>query len=289
MYRGLISLMPKKQPLLLDLYPNASVAYSLRKLRTAYTGNCIRVRRSSDNTEQNIGFVGNDLDSASLLSFVGGGNGFVTTLYNQLFNGFDAVQNTASKQPRIVTNGVIESENGKPTIFFDGTNDDLFISNFQTANYVEITIFATHKATKTTGNNTIFTKNDAQSNLRSFAYQIRNSNLSANFSENIDLLRIESSGISVNDFQTSALTYNGAITSNINKANFYKNGILTPKTIETNNTVTFLANRNRPFRIGSNSVEYFQGNISEIIFYENNQESNVVQIQNNIKEYYGIY
>jgi hypothetical protein len=63
--------MPKAQPLLLDLFPNASVAYSLRKLRTAYSGSAIRVRRSSDNAEQNIGFVGGDLDTQSLLDFVG--------------------------------------------------------------------------------------------------------------------------------------------------------------------------------------------------------------------------
>ena len=42
---------------LLDTYPNAAAAYSVRKLRTAYTGSAIRVRRSSDNAEQNIGFT----------------------------------------------------------------------------------------------------------------------------------------------------------------------------------------------------------------------------------------
>lgn len=57
--------------LLLDLYPNAAVAYSLRKLRTAYTGSAIRVRRSVDNAEQDIAFVGNDLDTTSMLDFVG--------------------------------------------------------------------------------------------------------------------------------------------------------------------------------------------------------------------------
>jgi hypothetical protein len=58
-------------PLLLDTYPNAAVAYSLRKLRTAYTGSAIRVRRLNDNAEQNIGFIGNDLDTNSMLDFVG--------------------------------------------------------------------------------------------------------------------------------------------------------------------------------------------------------------------------
>jgi len=41
-------------------------AYSLRKLRSAYTGSAIRVRRSSDSTEQDIGFVNNELDTVSL-------------------------------------------------------------------------------------------------------------------------------------------------------------------------------------------------------------------------------
>ena len=57
--------------LLLDTYPNAEVAYSLRKLRTAYTGSAIRVRRSSDNAEQDISFIGNDLDTQTMLDFVG--------------------------------------------------------------------------------------------------------------------------------------------------------------------------------------------------------------------------
>jgi hypothetical protein len=60
------------QPLLLDTYSGAAVAYSVRKLRTAYSGAAIRVRRSSDNAEQDIYFdsTGN-LDTASLQNFVG--------------------------------------------------------------------------------------------------------------------------------------------------------------------------------------------------------------------------
>ena len=56
---------------LLDLFPNAAAAYSLRKLRAAYSGAAVRVRRSSDNTEQDIAFDANgNLDTSSLLSFV---------------------------------------------------------------------------------------------------------------------------------------------------------------------------------------------------------------------------
>ena len=66
-YRHLI-----EDGLLLDTYPNAAVAYSLRKLRGAYTGSAIRVRRSSDNAEQDFGFDNSgDLDVSTLETFVG--------------------------------------------------------------------------------------------------------------------------------------------------------------------------------------------------------------------------
>jgi hypothetical protein len=64
--------MPKAQPLLLDLYPNAAVAYSLRKLRNAYSGSAIRVRKAVDNAEQDFGFDSSgNLDVNSIENFVG--------------------------------------------------------------------------------------------------------------------------------------------------------------------------------------------------------------------------
>jgi hypothetical protein len=63
---------PQSQPLLLDLFPNAAVAYSLRKLRNAYSGMAIRVRRSLDNAEEDFGFDSNgDLDGIAVNDFVG--------------------------------------------------------------------------------------------------------------------------------------------------------------------------------------------------------------------------
>ena len=118
--RVLASEPPK---LLLDAFPNAVAAYSLRKLRSAYTGNCIEVRRSSDNALQNIGFVNNRLDTASLLSFVGAGDGFVRTWYDQSGNGLNySNTNVDTTQPRIVNSGVLETDLGKPIIRFISAN-----------------------------------------------------------------------------------------------------------------------------------------------------------------------
>jgi len=60
---------------LLDLFTGAAAAYSLRKLRTGATQS-IRVRRSSDNLEQDIAFASDgSLDTTSLISFAGSLNG----------------------------------------------------------------------------------------------------------------------------------------------------------------------------------------------------------------------
>ena len=98
-----------------------AAAYSLRRLYASYTGAAIRVRRSSDNAERDIGFIGEHLDVLALLVFVGNGSGFVTTWYDQSGNGRHATQTTAANQPRIVSNGVIETQNGRPALFFDGS------------------------------------------------------------------------------------------------------------------------------------------------------------------------
>jgi hypothetical protein len=91
---------------LLDNYTGAAVAYSLRKLKSSYTGYAIRVRRSIDNAEKNIGFNSSRaLDTTDLESFIGVGNAFVVTWYDQSGNGLDATQNTASSQPQIAANG----------------------------------------------------------------------------------------------------------------------------------------------------------------------------------------
>jgi hypothetical protein len=96
--------------LLLDTYPNAKVAYSLRKLRTAYSGNAIRVRRT-DLAEQDIGFDSNgNLDTVALLAFVGTGaldNGFITTWYDQSTNANNATQVAAISQAQIVSAGTV--------------------------------------------------------------------------------------------------------------------------------------------------------------------------------------
>jgi len=92
----------------LDAYlTNLLAVYSINdKLVASYNGSAVRVRRSSDNTLTDIGFLGNgDFDVASYLAFIGAGNGFAHTIYDQSGNGRHQVQATAAAQPQIGVDG----------------------------------------------------------------------------------------------------------------------------------------------------------------------------------------
>lgn len=93
-------------------------AYSLRKLRSNYSGSAIQVRRSSDLATLDIGFTSSgDLDQAALLAFTGINNGYVSIWYDQSGNGHNAA---GTGNPLIVNSGVVNKSNGRASILFSG-------------------------------------------------------------------------------------------------------------------------------------------------------------------------
>ena len=110
---------------LLDAITATTVgAWGLRKLRGAYAGALIQVRRSSDSTLQDFGPVsgGNTLDTAALLTFCGSGDGFVTKLYGQGTGANTAATwtsgGTTTVGARIVIGGALVTVNGRPAMDF---------------------------------------------------------------------------------------------------------------------------------------------------------------------------
>jgi hypothetical protein len=105
--------------------------FSVRRTRRQYTGPLLRVRRSSDNAEQDFGYLPNGwLNTSSLLEFVGNGSGFVTVWYDQ--NGTNnATMATPSRNPLIVNNGVLEMHNGRPAVRFIDNSFSLFGHNLE--------------------------------------------------------------------------------------------------------------------------------------------------------------
>ena len=123
-----IDLMPQpSDSLLLDQYPGAYAAYSLRKLRSDYSGPCVRVRRMSDDAEKDFGFdSGGWVDVDAIESWLGSANGRVERLYAQVAGTPDLVEDFHSASPLIASGGTFETdEAGHPTIRFENSTQKL--------------------------------------------------------------------------------------------------------------------------------------------------------------------
>lgn len=102
---------------LLDEVGSAAWAFSLRKLRDAYSGAAIRVRETGGGTEADIGFTASGaLDTTALLAHCGSNSGHVVTWYDQSGNGRNMTQATDSIQPRIVDAGTVETLSSFPAV-----------------------------------------------------------------------------------------------------------------------------------------------------------------------------
>jgi hypothetical protein len=311
---------PLAQPVvnfLLDDYPNAAAAYSLRKLRTAYTGSAIRVRRSNDNSEQDIGFtLAGDLDTASLKTFVGANSGFVTTWYNQAdSSGRDVSQSTAANQPRIINAGVVERENGKVRMLFDGSNDFLeaatashweFLhfgtayTNFGVARAGNVTdpeaLYVIWGTTNTVTRRGAFFSHDTRSSIprdRVLLHVIGNGG--AGTPGSIVCINAQSSGATPANTQflsyllgrpnTATVGDRSVIATNAGALSFNNTEFSSSATGNPNHPLAFGMARNA----SSTAQLFLLGSIQEQIFYNSDQSANRTQISNNINSYYGIY
>jgi hypothetical protein len=300
--------------ILLDQYSGAAGAYSLRKLRTAYIGSAIRVRRSNDNTEQDIGFTSaGDLDTASLKTFVGANSGFITTWYSQGdSSSVNFTQTTAANQPRIVNAGVVERRSGDPSIFFDGSNDFMSVaSSTASFSYLHKTgqkaVFAAFQAGTSSDPNAVYSivdnTNAASANTGYCLFYDDRASLPRNNRIANIITRSGGAGSAAVENSSndnfyfpntlnllSVLNDNGNATASLrsllyaNGANIQQINPLTNTPLTTNASFNFTIGKR-----ASNNDFYLLGYFSELIIYPSNQSSNRTGIETNINSYYGIY
>jgi hypothetical protein len=122
---------------LLDTYTDAAAAFSLRKLRAAYNGSAIRVRRSNDNAEQDIGFINNQLDTGSLATFTAN-NIFI---YSEEFSNWQT--NLSATANSNVTTDPLGGNTADRVNFGSSANSEIYIQpvTWQTATYT-LSIYA---------------------------------------------------------------------------------------------------------------------------------------------------
>ena len=108
---------------ILDTYlTSAFIATAPVLLQRLYAGNGLEVRKTGPGGTSDFGYTDGILDDFT--TYVGSGNGFVRTLYNQVGNDF--VQTNNADQPQIINSGtLLTNPYGGWVMRFDGSNDYL--------------------------------------------------------------------------------------------------------------------------------------------------------------------
>ena len=271
-------------------------AYSVRRLFNEYNGPLMRVRRSSDNAELDVGYTKfNLLDEASILNFCGISDGTVVAWYDQSGNGFTAGVNNVAYG---VSFPLIKDELGIPRLY--GT------STIPAIAFIGIHGLITSTALPNFNFNSVFA-------VESHYYLVRGG-------DNQRIYDKRRSNVLLDVFRTAGNNYSqytygrgGASSLSINTApstTFFGKPIILDESAPTDvnadirvnnalqgNTVTRTGaqqnNAGFALGIGTNVVNvppgggnYFTGFISELIMYNTDMQNYRQSIFNNINYYY---
>lgn len=252
---------------LLDDYPNAAAAYSVRLLSSTYSGPLVRIRKETGgnpekdfyaDSNNELSLSSGDGGGTTLGSWIGSNNGYIVTWYDQSGSNNDATQSSASAQPQILSSGSLITMGGASKAAIEGSTSSLALTTALTP--TNFSIIHTSE-----GSGFLADINEYIRISNYYRYNIVGNNYISSDS---------------NALQQSLYVGNRNGTS----LNLRRNGsemLSSPFTSVTNAlNVTTIFNR-----IGS----YFVGKISEFIIYESNQSSNISGIETNINDYFNIY
>jgi hypothetical protein len=276
---------------LLDTYSGAAAAYSLRKLDKDYAGSAVRVRRASDNTEQDIGFtLAGDFDTSALATFCAGTNGFIRTWYDQTGGGYDLIQTTSANQPKIYDSSTgVELENALAALRFDGTNDGLnCATNLRSATGASTVITVMKVPQRGSVQNT-FSFYKVQRNVIETTAVTNYNNFSVSTNETANEFVKFTTANLANQVMMFAWWDGTSQLSTVDYTEVSQNGSVLSQTA---GTVTLGASASGTNSIGFRndiSSQYSLGTIQEVIVYLSDQSSNRAGIETNINDYYSIY
>lgn len=268
-------------------FEGALALYSLRLLGYNYSGNCVKVRRSSDNTTSDIGFAGGVIDTSALLTFCGAGHGYVERWYDQSGNGLDAVQLTTTRQPQIVSSGNAITENNKSTLLFSGAHY-MSSGNYSigATNY-SIFIVAKYESIEAEGR-AVFSIMPSGGNANGWFHALIRNNItnyfrcwhSSNGASVNGVNLYPSSGFILNVLKLVSFCAGSA-------ARFYINSVL-----QSSYLIVQATQNNAQMWIGHYyfSGQYrHSGKISEIIVYPSDKVEDRINIENNINTFYQMF
>jgi hypothetical protein len=295
---------------LLDSFPSAHSAYSLRLLRTAYTGDAIVVRRANNDT-LSIGFASGYLDTAAMKTFCGTGGSDSCTVrrwFDQSGNARNVAQTTTANQPTIMRAGAIVYYEGVVAIDFDGTNDVLTAATATDWNFLHQSgiyfNFGVSKAGNVADPNAVY-------NIWGNTTSVVNRGAVFNFDDRSSASRNNGFTFAMaltagnlvnspNNIVTPNVLFLHTVYTDANNATAAeKNGIAVNggsySKLNTGTSNAFTTNATYPLSFGSNRNSsgvfelFLTGQIFEQIFYASDQSSNRAAIETNINNFYSIY
>jgi hypothetical protein len=277
----------------LNILRDAVVAYSLRRINPNYSGFAIRVRRTGDNAEQDIGFNSDGtLDQTAIVNFVGGNIGHISIWYDQSGNNthqFRGINDGGAGFDRgpIILSGVIQTNptNGLPAAYFDGSRSMISnpITNITSLQGEWSTIAVSNSFSSAT--RVLISSDTVGVRLGQFL-RIANSNIysTVGFNTAGTAVRDDNSVLRTNNDFNILFSYRDTSFVEIFVNNF-SNG----KTFVSG---TPASGFNTPIELGyRNSIfsTVWQGYLQEVIHYNVTNINRYVDITNSINSYYRIF
>jgi hypothetical protein len=254
---------------LLDTYPGANLAYSVRKLRNDYTGSAFEARRVSDNATLDIGFIGENLNSASLITFADGEECRVNMWYDQSGNNINIDAFSGSAYQPIITDAtgsIITNNNGNIALKWVSGGE---LQRILPALISQPTSYYMVREILNLANGPHELDGDVATGRQLIGYTGANNN------------QIIFGGSTING---------GVINTNTIVLEAIFNGIGPNSKIAWNNNAGVTGNSGangiETLRLGT---ENWDGNMSEFIQYPTTQISNGTGIKTNINNYYTIF
>ena len=257
-----------------DYGSGAIVAFSLRYVSSSYSGDVIRVRRSSDGTEQD--FTPIKITDGTLTTFVGSGDGIVVKWYNQGTGGstYDAEQNISSRQPKIISSGLLYAINGIAAISF--STDEMRFLAFASSGF---TIFC---ATEPQFADATFLSGGDNTSNRFDAGVRTTTDTRTLVSESGTTTRINTTTNYMNDH----MIYVGTKTDLRINGSSIQTGTISGDLQAYTSSNSIGARR---YESSNTNVQYGQKFMQELIVYGTDQTSDISDIEDNINDYYSIY
>ena len=298
-----------------DCMPDAELALSFRKLRTAYTGNCVEVRNATTGRTFNIGFVNDFLDTTRLKDSCLTANCFVRTWYDQSGLGRDATQTgNNSAQPQIVNNGALYRNNGIVGMRFNqNSGTDIFLTSGSAVDWVFLhssnnsgnTTISVGMPTEVAEINfyvlwaTISGANFATTTGRVQAYDNRNNLNRGNLF--FDAASKPTSALIFNNPSDTGVVnvtknhlaisfaYPGNATANQKVFTYLNNLAAYNKNVETNTSTSNPTNTLHIGKYTDDSNSRWRGFISEIVLTDIDYKAKVESIKTNINNIYNLW